>query len=134
MKYSKQREAIKEMLYKRNDHPTAEQLYSDLKNDFPNISLGTVYRNLSLLEQIGEIAKISAGKDSVRYDGILEPHSHFMCTECDSLIDLDITLDTDIYSDVETSANGKVNSHSLIFYGLCSKCQKNKRQNPIEVL
>ena len=58
MKYSRQRESIKENLMNRYDHPTAETVYLDVKKDYPNISLGTVYRNLSLLSEIGEIQKI----------------------------------------------------------------------------
>ena len=61
IKYSRQRESIVNFLASRTDHPTAETIYQNIKKEFPNISLGTVYRNLSLLEEIGEIIKISTG-------------------------------------------------------------------------
>jgi len=123
VKFSRQREAIKEMIKNRKDHPTAEQLYADLKREYPHISLGTVYRNLGMLADIGEISKISGDGESVRYDGIMEQHSHFICKNCGKLIDLEIELDTDIYADVEEESGGKVDTHSLMFYGLCNKCK-----------
>ena len=69
LKYSRQREAIKTFLAGRYDHPTAETVYLGIKEEFPNISLGTVYRNLSLLSDIGEIQKLSTGIGPDRFDG-----------------------------------------------------------------
>ena len=65
LKRSKQRESIKKFLISRYDHPTAETVYMNIKEEFPNISLGTVYRNLSLLADIGEIQKLSTGIDLI---------------------------------------------------------------------
>ena len=69
LKYSKQREAIKNFLVTRYDHPTAETVYLNIRKEFPNISLGTVYRNLNLLAEIGEILKLSPGIGPDRFDG-----------------------------------------------------------------
>ena len=69
LKRSKQRESIKKFLISRYDHPTAETVYMNIKEEFPNISLGTVYRNLSLLADIGEIQKLSTGIGPDRFDG-----------------------------------------------------------------
>ena len=82
LKYSRQRESIKEFLMTRRDHPTADVVYDNMKIIYPNISLGTVYRNLSLLSDIGEIRKLSNFGGADHFDGNTEPHSHFMCTEC----------------------------------------------------
>lgn len=61
LKYSRQRESIKVCLQGRKDHPTADMLYTDVRKEFPNISLGTVYRNLSLLSELGEIKRLTTG-------------------------------------------------------------------------
>ena len=74
LKRSKQRESIKKFLISRYDHPTAETVYMNIKEEFPNISLGTVYRNLSLLADIGEIQKLSTGIGPDRFDGNPKPH------------------------------------------------------------
>ena len=90
LKYSRQREAIKTFLAGRYDHPTAETVYLGIKEDFPNISLGTVYRNLSLLSDIGEIQKLSTGIGPDRFDGNPALHYHFICKHCGSVLDLSV--------------------------------------------
>ena len=88
--YSRQREAIKTFLAGRYDHPTAETVYLGIKEEFPNISLGTVYRNLSLLSDIGEIQKLSTGIGPDRFDGNPALHYHFICKHCGSVLDLSV--------------------------------------------
>ena len=89
LKYSRQRESIKEFLMTRKDHPTADVVYENMKKIYPNISLGTVYRNLSLLSEIGEIQKLSNFGGADHFDGCVEPHCHFMCTTCGDVLDLE---------------------------------------------
>ena len=79
LKYSRQRESIKEFLRTRTDHPTADVVYENMKLIYPNISLGTVYRNLSLLADLGEIKKLSSFAGADHFDGRTERHCHFMC-------------------------------------------------------
>ena len=87
LKYSRQRESIKSFLLSRYDHPTADTIYMNVRKEFPNISLGTVYRNLALLTDMGEIIKITTeGAD--RFDAHVEPHSHFICRECHAVLDI----------------------------------------------
>ena len=124
LKYSRQREAIIENLRNRYDHPTAEQLYSDLKIEYPKISLGTVYRNLSLLESMGELLKISTNSDSDRFDGNVNNHYHFACNKCGGVTDVDLPVNNDIELKVENIIKADVKTHSLIFYGTCEKCKK----------
>ena len=90
LKHSKQRDAIKNFLADRYDHPTAETVYLNIKKEFPNISLGTVYRNLSLLAEIGEIQKLSTGIGPARFDGNTAPHYHFICNCCGNVLDLNV--------------------------------------------
>ena len=82
LKYSKQRASIKEYLLHTTAHPTADTVYLHIKEEFPNISLGTVYRNLNLLADIGEALRIPTPAGGDRFDGRCEPHYHVVCTNC----------------------------------------------------
>ncbi|MGN0353424.1 MAG: transcriptional repressor [Roseburia sp.] len=123
LKRSKQRDAILSFLATRYDHPTAETVYLNIKEDFPNISLGTVYRNLNLLSEIGEIQKISSGVGPDRFDANTDPHYHFLCKKCGSVIDLE--LDGLDHIDVLAAQNfdGKIEGHVTYFYGQCPDCK-----------
>lgn len=124
IKYSRQREAIIENLRGRYDHPTAEQLYIDLKRSYPKISLGTVYRNLALLENIGDVIKISTNGNSDHFDGNVSNHYHFACIKCGGISDVDMPVNNTLESKVEELIKADVKTHSLIFYGTCEKCKK----------
>ena len=87
LKYSRQREAIINFLKTRYDHPTADVVYSNVRNEFPNISLGTVYRNLNMLSEDGTIQKISVG-GADHFDGNAKNHYHMLCKECKRLYDV----------------------------------------------
>lgn len=122
-KYSRQRESIREMLMSRKDHPTADAVYADIRKIYPNISLGTVYRNLSLLTELGEIKKLSVGDGSEHYDADTTPHNHFVCRCCSAVIDLEME---DISSIVEKAAknfDGEIEECSVNFYGVCGTCK-----------
>ena len=90
LKYSRQREYIREYVRSCKEHPTADSIYGKMKEEFPNISLGTVYRNLSLLVELGEITKISVDNGPERFDCNTKPHSHFVCTYCHCIQDMDL--------------------------------------------
>lgn len=123
LKYSRQREAIKNFLSSNYDHPTAETIYTNLKKDFPNISLGTVYRNLSLLSEIGEIRKLSTGIGPDRFDGNLAPHHHFICNCCNRIMDLDVTDFNHINILAGQNFDGAIEGHITYFYGKCPDCR-----------
>lgn len=89
LKYSKQRASIKEYLLHTTAHPTADTVYLHIKEEFPNISLGTVYRNLNLLADIGEALRIPTPAGGDRFDGRCEPHYHVVCTNCGKVFDLE---------------------------------------------
>ena len=127
LKRSKQRESIKKFLISRYDHPTAETVYMNIKEEFPNISLGTVYRNLSLLADIGEIQKLSTGIGPDRFDGNPTPHYHFICKECGSVLDLNVTGLDHINVLAAQDFDGEIEGHMTYFYGKCPSC-KAKRQ------
>ena len=121
LKYSRQREAIKTYLEGRTDHPTADMVYTAIREIYPNISLGTVYRNLTLLAQQGEILKISCGESSDRFDAKTMPHYHFICEECGQVEDL-MDIDTNAINKLaEMNFDGEVLGHQLYFYGRCKE-------------
>lgn len=121
LKYSRQRECIKNFLRDRYDHPTAETVYLNIKEEFPNISLGTVYRNLSLLAELGEIAKISTGGPD-RFDGHTEPHYHFFCDSCGQVMDLDMGSVDHVNLLAERNFKGRIDRSVIHFYGQCPVC------------
>ena len=128
LKYSRQRESIKEFLMTRTDHPTADMVYENMKLIYPNISLGTVYRNLSLLSDLGEIKKLASFGGADRFDGRIEPHCHFMCTDCGCVIDLETENMQDILKRAGEHFNGKITDCSARFFGVCEDCMKREKK------
>lgn len=127
LKYSRQRECIKEILMSRTDHPTADELYSSVRERYPNISLGTIYRNLSLLASLGEIQKLTTGNGADHFDGKVEPHYHFVCKECNCVQDIHMTILDSVNDRAAKYCDGTVDSHTTFFYGTCNQCkQKNQ--------
>lgn len=126
LKYSRQREAIKEYLANTTCHPTADTVYMNIKKIYPNISLGTVYRNLNLLAEHGEIIKISCGDGSDRFDGNKRQHYHFICNECGEITDLEMDSIEHINTIANASFPGKIETHSVYFYGTCENCLKSE--------
>lgn len=122
LKHSKQRDAIKSFLMTRKDHPTADVVYTNVREEFPNISLGTVYRNLTLLADIGEIARIRVGDGIDHFDATIEPHYHFVCTICGSVLDLEMDTLVSMNEIAEANFDGQVSGHVTYFYGTCPSC------------
>ena len=125
MKYSRQRAAILSFLQSRKDHPTAELVYSCVREEFPNISLGTVYRNLNQLAKAGIIAKHSFGVLGIdHFDHNTSPHYHFVCNCCNAVIDL--AVETDSFPKIDAAAakgfDGLIQEHRLYFCGICRNC------------
>jgi len=111
-----------EFLRERKDHPTADTVYMNVRKTFPNISLGTVYRNLTLLADIGEIARIRVGDGVDHFDADTSPHYHFICKECGSVIDLDMENMVFINETVNKNFDGLIEGHITYFYGKCGNC------------
>lgn len=121
---SRQRDAIMTYLRSRTDHPSAEQIYENVKLVMPNISLGTVYRNLSLLNELGEVRTIYAGTGADHFDANVAPHDHFICRNCYSIQDLPHVsrgLPEDLTSEGFT---GTVEESFTYYYGLCTVCKQ----------
>ena len=124
LKHSKQRDSIKVFLEGRKDHPTADTVYMNVREAFPNISLGTVYRNLTLLADIGEISRIRVGDGVDHFDADTSPHYHFICSECGSVIDLDMENIDSISETAGRNFDGEIKGHVTYFYGRCGSCRK----------
>ena len=121
-RHSRQRELIKSFLETRKDHPTADTVYRNVRNQNPRISLGTVYRNLTLLAEEGEIRRLNVGDGVDRFDGDVSPHYHFVCRKCGSVIDLDMGSIESITSAAAANFDGRIEGHSTYFYGTCRRC------------
>jgi len=127
LKYSRQRESIKACLMSRKDHPTADALYTSIREQFPNISLGTVYRNLNLLAEIGEIQKLSPGIGPDRFDGNPAPHYHFICRHCGCVMDLTVSGLDHINILAGQDFDGEIEGHITYFYGACPSCKASEK-------
>jgi Fur family peroxide stress response transcriptional regulator len=121
---SKQREAILRILQSTDIHPTADWIYMEVKKVIPNISLGTVYRNLNLLRDEGLIREvIIQGSASARYDANLEPHHHFVCVGCNSVYDLPSQGGNFNIDELLAGRNFKVKFVKVDIFGLCDTCR-----------
>ncbi len=123
-KFSRQRQLIKEVLITRKDHPTADIVYQNVRMQNPNISLGTVYRNLTRLAENGEIIRLNVGDGSDHFDADISPHYHFVCCACGSVTDLDADPDQiDALNALAAEGfEGHVAGHITYFYGTCQNC------------
>lgn len=125
IRYSKQREAIKEYLKSVKTHPTAEEVYNALKTKNPELSLGTVYRNLNFLVDKLEVKKINNINGVVRYDGNIEPHYHFICSKCSKIQDIELDKQIEINKIVDNNVYGDIETHEINFLGICNSCNQN---------
>ena len=121
-KRSLQREMIKQNLLSRYDHPTADMVYQSIREELPNISLGTVYRNLRFLVDQGDALSLKLGDGREHFDGHVEPHYHFICTKCGDVEDIFMD-ELNICEEAAKHCSGEIKGHSTYFYGLCKKCK-----------
>ncbi len=127
------REAILDLLGITQRHMSAEEIYFTLHKKYPGIGLTTVYRTLSLLEQMGLVHKFEFGDGRARYELAQGPkvkhHHHLVCIRCgrvinyDEFVDEELKLMKSVQDALEKKYSFKIKTHQLCFYGLCSKCQ-----------
>lgn len=120
---SKQRDRIYKLLQETTIHPTASWIYDNLKKEFPDLSLGTVYRNLNILIEQGLVKEIIFGSTFDRYEANVLPHYHFICDKCGTIIDLNLPLIDKLNSQVDYLIDSKTKRHRIEFFGLCKKCK-----------
>ena len=127
--FSAKRDAIYQTLASTDVHPSAEWVYQKLKPKLPGLSLGTVYRNLSVFKEMGLARSVGVVNGHERFDAKMTPHPHFVCQRCYRIIDIPggfNILDNKIYQNVEIECDAKVETHSITFYGLCGSCKRSE--------
>ncbi|MDR1440310.1 MAG: transcriptional repressor [Clostridiales bacterium] len=122
VRYSRQREAILNMLKNTKEHPTAEAVYMRIRRQIPNISLGTVYRNLSFLVEAGKLVKIQSNDDMLHFDAMTSAHYHLQCKACGRIMDVDMPISAGIDEQAADATGAIIDSHSICFYGICKDC------------
>jgi Fe2+ or Zn2+ uptake regulation protein len=124
MRRTRQKEAILEVLRGANSHPTADWIYNEVRKEIPNISLGTVYRNLRLLCESGEISELDLCGTLTRFDVRQDNHYHFRCEKCGLVFDVDLPVDAEMDRRAAQKTGFKVSYHRLEFRGVCESCQE----------
>ena len=124
MNYSKQREQILKTVRENLVHPDAKYIYSIVKEVNPNISLATVYRNLNLLADMGEILRLKVPDSGDRYDATTQKHYHIFCNKCQKVEDVDLEYLDFLNEEISKNTDFKEISHELIIRGICKDCQK----------
>jgi len=127
-KETRQRELILLILKGTHRHPTADWIYDEARKKIPNISKGTVYRNLAILSERGEIAELNLSGTITRYEIKQPPHYHFRCEQCGKVLDVNIPIAEELNRKAGKETGFKVTYHQLEFRGLCKDCQQSSKK------
>ncbi len=123
-KHFRKRDAILSYLRTTDAHPSADMVYAQLKPEIPDLSLGTVYRNLSLFRQQGVIASLGTVGGVERFDGDPVPHVHFICNDCSAVVDMpQIEVPREMLETAQSQIGGAVSNCNLTFTGQCRMCK-----------
>jgi Fur family peroxide stress response transcriptional regulator len=120
---SKHRERILQLLRSTDTHPTADWIYEQLKKESPQLSLGTVYRNLTVLLEMGLAKKIHFGSTFDRFEAKTEPHYHLICESCGKIRDFNMLIYNDLNNQATALTGFTIHHHKLEFFGLCKDCE-----------
>lgn len=118
---TRQRQLVLEAVRSRCDHPTAEQIYQDVAAKDPKVSRGTVYRNLAVLSQAGELCEVETPSAS-RYDLRKDRHHHLVCSSCGAVVDAPVDYQEQLDALAAAASGYTVTGHHTIFQGLCPAC------------
>lgn len=122
-RYSKKREAILEAICSTDGHPCADWVYQTLKPMYPDLSLGTVYRNLTRFKEEGLIQSVGTVNGQERFDGMVTPHAHFICKTCGAVLDCHgFEQNENLDRAAENKYGLQIDHHELVFYGTCPDC------------
>ena len=120
-----QRLTMLRILAKSEGHPSAEQIYEQIRAGYPTTSLATVYKTLSLLKNRGEVLEITFSSVGSHYDGNKPyPHPHVICTKCGQILDPKFEVMAGISQEIARQTGYKITHQQLNFFGLCPECQK----------
>ena len=124
-KMTPQRLAVVKVLAGSEAHPSVEQIYEQVRGDFPTMSLATVYRNVMLVKSLGEVLELGFPDGSNRYDGMKPyPHPHVICTRCKTILDPDPGRVKDLSDRIATETGFQIHTQRMDFFGICPECQK----------
>jgi len=119
-----QRLAMLRILSESTGHPSAEQIYEQIRADYPTTSQATVYKTLSLLKSMGEVFEVTVASEGSRYDGNKPyPHPHVICTKCGQILDPEFEAMAGISQEIARQTGYKITHEQLNFFGLCPRCQ-----------
>lgn len=124
LRMTRQREIILKIL-RGSSHPTAEMIYTEVRKRLPHISLGTVYRNLRTLKEMGDLSELQCSGEYSRFDSNLSSHYHVTCSLCGRISDIDINLAylKELEEEVRKRSGFDISSHCAGFYGICQDCK-----------
>lgn len=125
LRKSKQRDRILEVLQHTRSHPTANWVYDQLKEEFPSLSLGNVYRNLNILVEQGKVERLDFGSTFDRYEAKIDPHVHFVCESCGTIYDIDVpeALGQQLLRHVRENTDFEVTRQRMEVFGTCADCR-----------
>ena len=124
---SKQRQLVLDAVQTRCDHPTADQIYLDVRAKDAKISRGTVYRNLGILSEDGQITNVKVFAAD-RFDSRLDRHYHLVCTSCGKVFDAPLEYHTEYDDQIAEETGFRINRHRMIFEGLGPECAKREEE------
>jgi Fur family peroxide stress response transcriptional regulator len=120
-----QRLAVLKILAESKGHPSVEDIFKQVKPNFPTTSLATIYKTVNLLKEIGEVVELDFSEQGNRYDGNRPyPHPHLICTKCKTVMDPDVETLTDLSQELAKKTGYHIESHRVDFFGVCPRCQR----------
>lgn len=123
MKYSRQRETVLDIVKQSCDHPNADTIYQRVRKILPNISLGTVYRNLNSLVESNHIIRIGIPGECDHFDKTTSTHCHLFCSKCHNVVDIMTDKVTNLEHELEIDTGNIISSHNIVFTGICKDCK-----------
>lgn len=124
LKLTPQRYAIYKYLKSTKVHPSAEMIYTELKINYPTMSLATVYKTLKTLIEIDLVQELNVGEENFRFDANTSMHPHIMCLKCGKVDDIEVVDFSYLNKEAEKYCNYHIQDHQLYFYGTCPECKK----------
>lgn len=125
---TRQRALVLDAVRAHNDHPTADEIYLDIRKVDEKISRGTVYRNLNLLEETGQISSVKTSSGN-RFDWRVDGHAHVTCRKCGCVCDIPLSYDDSLDKRCKESSGFSEITHSTMFFGLCPECDEDRLHN-----
>ena len=121
-----QQKLILEAVKSLRNHPTMDQVYEEVRCQYPEIGKATVYRNLLQLSEEGAIQSVALPSSPMRYDGTLRHHYHFKCRQCGDILDIDVDLEELFEGSVKAPSGVLIEESNISFGGLCDRCNNSK--------